>query len=126
MATVAQARAQLEAGGHNAVPLVDGAGHCVGIVTRSDLLARLSDDAAPVAGVASRSVVSIRPDNTLLDALEAMLDETVDHLPVVDGDRRLIGMCTRTDILRGRGRHLAHDRRQPGWQPRMRRARRHA
>jgi H+/Cl- antiporter ClcA/CBS domain-containing protein len=116
-ATVAEARAQLEAGGHNGVPLIDAEGHCVGIVTPGDLLARIPDDAVPVVGIASRSVVSIRPDDTLLDALEAMLDETIDHLPVVDDNQQLVGICTRTDILRGRGRHLVHDRRQPGWQP---------
>ena len=43
-----------------------------------------------------------------------MLDEGVDHLPVLDGGR-LVGMCTRTDVLRARHRAAAADQRQPGW-----------
>ncbi len=48
-----------------------------------------------------------------------MLEEKVDHLPVVR-DGRLVGICTRTGILRARGHRLEHDRVQPGWRPRRR------
>jgi CBS-domain-containing membrane protein len=48
-------------------------------------------------------------------ALERMLDEGVDHLPVLDSDRRVVGICTRTDVLSARRRHFALDRRQTGW-----------
>jgi predicted transcriptional regulator len=29
--------------------------------------------------------------------------------PVVDGDNHLVGICTRTDILQARSRHLVHE-----------------
>ena len=48
-----------------------------------------------------------------------MLDEAVDHLPVVD-DGRLVGICTRTDLLRARHRALAAERPEPGWISRVR------
>jgi CBS domain-containing protein len=43
-----------------------------------------------------------------------MLEEGVDHVPVLD-DGRLVGICTRTDVLSARRPQLALDRREPGW-----------
>ena len=34
--------------------------------------------------------------------LHRIVEEEVDHLPVVDADGHVVGMCTRTDILRAR------------------------
>jgi H+/Cl- antiporter ClcA len=114
-ASVGDARARFGFGRHSAYPLVDGDGRCVGIVTRGDLLSAGVDGQVPVTSIASTNVVSVRPDVTLLDVLARLLDEDVDHLPVLDADDRLVGICTRTDILRGRAGHLAHDRTDPGW-----------
>lgn len=100
---------------HSAFPLVDGAGHCVGIVSRDDLLAEESAIDAPVSQVASPDVVSVSPDDTLFSALTLIIDEEIDHLPVVDTNGALIGICTRTDILRARREHTAtENRRGPG------------
>jgi CBS domain-containing protein len=52
----------------------------------------------------------------MLTVLERMLEEGVDHLPVVS-DQRLVGVCTRTDVLRARGRHLDLERFDEGWKP---------
>ena len=52
-------------------------------------------------------------------ALQRMLEEGVDHLPVVDGGR-LVGMCTRTDVLHTRRKVIEHERAQGGWVDRLR------
>jgi len=114
-ATVATARERLKATGHSAYPIVDAAGRCTGIVTRGDLLAHPGSSATPVGAFASRDVVTVTPDASLLDVLERMVEEGIDHLPVVDRDDRLVGICTRTDVLRARSRYLVHERVQPGW-----------
>jgi CBS-domain-containing membrane protein len=49
-----------------------------------------------------------------------MLDEEVDHVPVVNGHGQLVGICTRTDLLRARHRLGAADEVQPGWIARLR------
>jgi signal-transduction protein with cAMP-binding, CBS, and nucleotidyltransferase domain len=41
-----------------------------------------------------------------------MLDESIDHVPVV-ADGRVVGICTRTDLLKVRRRQLELERRQP-------------
>jgi len=114
-ATAATARERLKATGHSAYPIVDAAGRCTGIVTRGDLLAHPESSTNPVGAFASTDVVSVTPDASVLDALERMVEEGIDHLPVVDRDNHLVGICTRTDILRARSRHLVHERVQPGW-----------
>jgi chloride channel protein, CIC family len=119
-ATMADARRLLEAGGHSAYPLLDDAGDCTGIVTRTDLLVRDLPDGAPVKEIASSDVVTVAPDDSLLTVLERITEEGVDHLPVIEHDR-LVGICTRTDLLRARSRYLEHERPQSGWRPQFRR-----
>ncbi|HKF90715.1 MAG TPA: chloride channel protein [Acidimicrobiia bacterium] len=117
-ATIAEARRLLESGGHGAYPLVDDSGGCAGIVSRGDLLVRDVSDGAPVKDIATAAVVTVEPEDSLLTVLERMTEDGVDHVPVVDHDR-LIGICTRTDLLRARSRYLEHERPQAGWRPRL-------
>ena len=85
-----------------------------------------SDD-DPALDHANTDVVTVEPDMPLEAALRLLLEEGIGHLPVVDHGV-LVGMCTRTDVLRARHRRLADEDRQPGWRrpnpPRTRRPRR--
>jgi H+/Cl- antiporter ClcA/predicted transcriptional regulator len=113
--TVNAVRALVEARVHGAYPLVDGDGRCVGIVSRTDLLAPDAVGTATLADVASPDVVSVGPDDPLVTVLQRIVEEEVEHLPVLDPDGRIVGMCTRTDLLAARSRHLDAEARQPGW-----------
>ena len=108
-ATVGDARARFTAGGHGAYPIVDD-GRLAGIVARGDVL---RDDAAPLLDHASTQVVTVRSSDRAQTALRVMLDEAVEHVPVVDGDV-LLGICTRTDLLKVRRRQFELDRPQAG------------
>jgi H+/Cl- antiporter ClcA len=114
-ATVGDARRRLSQGRHSAYPLVDPGGRCVGIVARGDLFRLPVEDGEPVATVASRDVVTVAPDDTVFAALHRLLEEGVEHLPVVEEGGRLVGICTRTDVLRTRRAQLELERQQPGW-----------
>jgi len=115
--SVADARAMFDRDTHNAYPLVDAEGCCVGVVSRSDALREGAEPSDPVLSIASEDVVTVAPDDTLLDALNLMLQEEVDHVPVIDESEHLVGICTRTDILRARRQQLELEERQPGWRP---------
>jgi CBS domain-containing protein len=87
---------------------------CTGIVTRGDLLRDGVDPTAPVTTIATANPVTVTPKTLALDALHVMLQDEVEHVPVV-ADGRLVGICTRTDLLRTRLDQLEQERSQPGW-----------
>lgn len=111
-ATVGQVRARFAAGGHGAYPVVDG-DRVVGIVARGDLLRDDCEDDERLIEQASTQVITVRPDDRAQTALRIMVDEAVEHVPVLDGDR-LVGICTRTDLLKVRRRQYALEHRQDG------------
>ena len=113
-ATVAEATDRIARGGHGAFPIVDDDGHCLGIVGRRDLLAQQLPDDAPVTEVASTDVVTIGPESSLVEAMQRMAEEDVNHLPVLEGGL-LVGICTWADIVRSRSDELVLERLEPGW-----------
>jgi H+/Cl- antiporter ClcA/CBS domain-containing protein len=111
--TIGELRQLFESTGHGAFPIaVDG--RCGGIVARGDLLrAPAAADHDAVTTIASEDVVTVTPDLPVLSAVQRMVEEGVEHLPVLDGDR-LAGICTRTDVLHARRRQFELERAQPG------------
>ena len=97
--TVDCAREIAEGAGHAAYPVLDGDGRCVAMLGRDDLLAAAANGTVPIDDIA-HDVVTIGPRDNLLGALERFVEEDAAHLPVVDTDGRLVGIVTRTDLLR--------------------------
>jgi len=113
-ATVGAAHKLFRTTGHGAYPLVDVDGRCVAILTRGDLLRADADEDTPALTVATKSPVVVAPNDLAIDALQSILREHIEHLPVVAGDR-LVGICSRTDLLRARLGQLELEQLQPGW-----------
>ncbi|MCU1360099.1 MAG: Cl-channel, voltage gated, partial [Ilumatobacteraceae bacterium] len=111
--TVGQARAVFASGGHGAYPIVDADRRVVGIVARGDLLGIEAGDHEVVIDHASRDVVTGEPTDQAQVALRVMVDEAVEHLPIVS-QGVLVGMCTRTDLLKVRRGQMDLEHRQPG------------
>jgi CIC family chloride channel protein len=111
-ATVGQVRTRFAAGGHGAYPILDG-DRLAGIVTRGDLFRDGCADAEPLVDHASAQVLTVAPADEAQRALQIMADEALEHLPVVDG-HRLVGICTRSDLLKVRRRQYELERRQDG------------
>jgi len=113
-ATIEEATRVVTAGGHGAYPIIDEKGQCLAVLEDRDLLVGDPPADGTVFDVAHRDVVSVTSATSLLEALEAMVEEGIEHLPVIDDDR-LVGMCTRADIARVRADQIALERRQAGW-----------
>jgi CIC family chloride channel protein len=111
--TFGDARARFATGRHGAYPIVDDR-RLVGIVARGDVLRDDCDDDQPLLDHAASQVVTVSTGDTAQTALRVMVDEQVEHVPVVDADHRLVGICTRTDLLKVRRRQLELERRQDG------------
>jgi CBS domain-containing protein len=83
------------------VPVVDGE-RLVGVVTDRDIVVRgIADGSDPHAikagDIASRDIVTVRPDDDLDEALRLMAQHQVRRLPVVD-DGHLVGVVAQADV----------------------------
>ncbi|MCA1842630.1 MAG: chloride channel protein, partial [Actinobacteria bacterium] len=114
-ASVEEATTFMRSGEHGAYPVIDADGRCVALLERRDLLVGDPPAGGTALDVARRDVVTVTSATPLVEALELMMEEGTDHLPVVDDDAQLVGICTRTDIVRARADQIALDRRQSGW-----------
>lgn len=88
------------------LPIVDGAGALIGIITEADFLkleverqegTRGQGDT--VGDVMSRGVVTVSPNVEIYEAAKIMAVQEVKRLPVVDEDNRLLGVISRSDIV---------------------------
>lgn len=120
-ATPADAAAFVETTGHTVFPVTDAVGGLSGIIARSDLFRDDAFTATTVADLARIDVITIASADTVGDAGRLMIAEGVDHLPVVDTRGRLVGMCTRTDILKAASTVLTAESPEQGWLTRYRR-----
>jgi len=102
---------------HQGYPVVDAEDALVGVLTRSDLieLSLLEDlECCVAADLIGRPPVIVYADETCRTAAERMAETGVGRLPVVarGAPRRLLGIVTRSDLLKARGRHIELERRR--------------
>ncbi|HZD71837.1 MAG TPA: CBS domain-containing protein [Actinomycetes bacterium] len=104
----------------SALPVVDGDGRLLGIVSETDLVRkeeRQAGDPAPIlaglvwrrqhtethgtraADFMSAPAITIPPGASLQAAARLLHERNVRHLPVVDSDGRLVGIIARRDLL---------------------------
>ncbi len=97
--TLLEAAQQLLAGDQQDFPVVDDSGHAFAVLTRDALIegfAREGRD-APVDLVAHGKIVQVEADAPLEPAVQAMREEGLACLEVVEGGRR-VGLLTRENI----------------------------
>lgn len=89
----------------SALPVVDGCGRVLGVVSEADLPGDgrpVADGqaAATAAGVMTSPAVAVMPQATVTEAASRMQAAGVKRLPVVAGSGRLVGIVSRADLLR--------------------------
>lgn len=104
----------------SALPVLEGDGRVVGLVSEADLLpkegrrdlvptmavrGRELDDALKASGTLARDLmsspaVSVHADAPLAEAARAMARRRLKRLPVVDGEGHLVGIVSRIDLLK--------------------------
>ncbi|MCK9579222.1 MAG: chloride channel protein [Methanoregula sp.] len=93
----------IAATGHTGFPVIDDS-RLVGIITNRDARTIHVDEGMhpSVRDAMTSAPFVIHPDDSLEDALEIMVSQDFNHLPVVEKESpdRLAGFLTRTDILR--------------------------
>ena len=108
-------------GKHYALPITNGNGELVGIITRGDVVKRLErepESAATVLDAGTPNPVVCYPDEILHQAVERMLKQEVGRLPVVsrDNPKKLVGYLGRAGVMAARMRRIREEHQlERGW-----------
>lgn len=101
--TIAETARRMAGANVESAITLDAEGRPAGILTDSDLrrrvLAGAADPAAPLAGVLSSPVITIRRDAAAYEAVVLMLERKIGHLVVVDEHGRALATLTHADLL---------------------------
>jgi len=120
--TLSQAQDLFDKHEWNGLPVVGEDGELLGLVTALDLLRAFEfhEDytfppyemimSRPVWTVMSRDVGTVRPRTPLTRVLHKLVDTGRKSLPVLDDDRRVIGIVAREDVLRGLRRAVSGEK----------------
>jgi CBS domain-containing protein len=89
------------------LPVLDGGGELVGIVTDRDLCMAAYTRGLPLAairvdGTMAHTVIVCRPEETVSSALRRMETHDVRRLPVVGAHGQLVGILSLADVVRAR------------------------
>jgi tRNA nucleotidyltransferase (CCA-adding enzyme) len=99
--TIQEAQRVLLRYGHSGLVVVDGQGCLVGVISRRDIDIALHHGFghAPVKGYMTTDVKTLSPDTPLAEIQRLMVQWDIGRLPVLQ-DGQLVGIVTRTDVLR--------------------------
>jgi CBS domain-containing protein len=117
------------------MPVLNGAGSVVGVLSEADILAKEGAEherggfldwfldptdpwlearfnAVTVEDAMSSPAKTILPSRPLVEAATVMLEERINRLPVVDADGKLLGLVSRGDLVRAFARSDAEIQRE--------------
>ena len=100
------------------LPVVDGDGFLVGVVTRGDLHKRVEQEGEgalrqPLCKLVRQETVEAFPGEPLRSVVYRMAEKQVTRMPVIEADtRKFVGLIALDDLLKARARHLEEEKRR--------------
>jgi CBS-domain-containing membrane protein len=79
------------------LPVCDGQGHIVGVISEYDLIAK--PDAHTAGEAMSRDVISVMEDTSVDEVRFLLVHRNIKRVPVLNG-QRLVGIVSRADLVR--------------------------
>ena len=92
----------MKQGGFRQAPVVDTEGRLIGIVTNRDVREHKGYlETTKVSAAMSEPAIAVEPGDPIEHAVQLLIDRKIGAVPVIDRERRVIGMVSATDLLRG-------------------------
>jgi len=82
----------------NHIVVVDGAGRLRGIVTSWDVTRAMAESKKALADIETHNVVTAKPDEPLEVASKRMAQHNISALPVIDSEKKVLGIITAEDV----------------------------
>ena len=102
--TVTEISTRLLIGDFNGVPVIDDNIRVIGIVTAADILRAVRQgmnlDSLRATDIMTQNPVVVKQDTDIDEIIDVMLQRVIVLVPVVDEDKKLIGVVARLDILK--------------------------
>lgn len=95
---VARFHEKVKETGHSRYPVVDDGGKVQGMVTAKDVVGH--DSTERIERVMTRNPITVTPKTSLASAAHEMVWEGIELLPVVNDQRRLLGVISRQDVIK--------------------------
>ncbi len=113
--TASEAWAEMTRRSVHHLPVTSVHGMLVGIISDRDLLRQVPELTTTtklghaghrkLADLMARRVISAAPTTNVKEIARIMLEEHIHAVPILDGNRRLVGILTTRDLLRGIANH---------------------
>lgn len=93
-----------------ALPVKDGAGDIIGIITERDLMRQVYDhtdlEGSRVGDVMTRNIISARRDDGIGSVMEQMTENRFRHVPILE-DGKLVGIISIGDLVKSQLAYLS-------------------
>ncbi|SHE33730.1 tRNA nucleotidyltransferase (CCA-adding enzyme) [Marinitoga hydrogenitolerans DSM 16785] len=92
--------------GHNGFPVIEK-NELIGIITRKDIEKAINHGLSkvPVKEIITKNIISVLPDTPIEEIRYKMLENGIGRLLVIDKNNMLIGIITRSDLIKGKVFH---------------------
>jgi CBS domain-containing protein len=102
--TAREVGTKLLIGNFNGLPVIDSNIKVIGIVTAVDILRAIRQgknlDSIRAIDIMTRNPVVVKQDTEINEIIDIILQKAIILVPVINDERRLIGVVSRLDILR--------------------------
>jgi CBS domain-containing protein len=102
--TAREVGTKLLIGNFNGLPVIDSNIKVIGIVTAVDILRAIRQgknlDSIRAIDIMTRNPVVVNQDTEINEIIDVILQKAIILVPVINDERRLIGVVSRLDILR--------------------------
>lgn len=103
-ATIIEAATRIVWGGFNGIPIINDDGMVIGILTTLDILNAIKDskdiNSTAIGEIMTVNPIVINQNKDIEETIDIMNKNRISMIPVVEDDGRIIGICSRSDIIK--------------------------